>query len=100
MSESSQSLPVVNPTSSANDAVFSLETRDAAMNVISISEARRQFAKSGMTSQSAFACVRGILGAIGIDLSGSQVEHASDLVRFRAMAAAGNDNTQETKKAA
>lgn len=68
MSESSQSLPLVNATISANDEVFSVETRDAAMNVISISEARKEFGKFGMTSQGVGAYCRSLLGSIGIEL--------------------------------
>jgi hypothetical protein len=51
MSETTQTLSLQNTPASANDAVFSVQTRDAAMNVISIAEARSQFGKAGMTSQ-------------------------------------------------
>lgn len=51
MSETTQTLSLPNAPTSANDAVFSVETRDAAMSVVSIAEARSQFGKAGMTSQ-------------------------------------------------
>ncbi len=55
-------------TASTNDAVFSVETRDAAMKVISVAEARNMFSKAGMTSQSVGAYCRSLLGSIGIEL--------------------------------
>ncbi len=68
MSESSQALPIDNTITPANDGVFSAKTRDSAMKVISVSEARKEFGKSGMTSQSLGASFRSFLGSIGIEL--------------------------------
>jgi len=51
MSETTQLPTLLNAPVSANDTVFSVDTRDAAMSVISITEARSQFGKAGMTSQ-------------------------------------------------
>jgi hypothetical protein len=87
MPETTQTSGNLENTVSANDPVFLEDTRNAAMHVISIAEARSQFAKAGMTSQWAKALFLSMLGSIGIDFQWSQVEHAAHLVRLRAMAA-------------
>ena len=51
MPETTQTSGNLENTVSANDPVFLEDTRNAAMHVISIAEARSQFAKAGMTSQ-------------------------------------------------
>lgn len=52
----------------SNGEVFSVNTHDSAMQVISVAEARREFSHAGMTSQGAMAYLKNMLGIIGIEL--------------------------------